>query len=161
MESQQRFEIVDHVINGFSKDPTRLVEILMGIQRQWPKQFIPIEVATYVGQQLAVPLSQVYDVISFYSALSNTPRGEVVVQFCDSLVCRVTGSDDVKVHLNTILGIDCGTATEDGHFFLESVPCFGACDISPAIRVNGQVFGHLHTEADVRAALSGFEKVEV
>ena len=36
--------------------------------------------------------------------------------------------------------------TYDGRFSIEQVPCFGACDVSPAVRVNGVVYGHLDSE---------------
>ena len=39
-----------------------------------------------------------------------------------------------------------GQVTYDGRFSIEQVPCFGACDVSPAVRVNGVVYGHLDSE---------------
>ena len=30
--------------------------------------------------------------------------------------------------------------------FHRAGPCFGACDVSPAVRVNGVVYGHLDSE---------------
>ena len=34
--------------------------------------------------------------------------------------------------------------TYDGRFSIEQVPCFGACDVSPAVRVNGVVQGEVN-----------------
>ena len=53
----------------------------------------------------------------------------------------------------TLLGIltaqntkDRGEVTYDGRFSIEKVPCFGACDVSPAVRCNGVVYGNLNSE---------------
>lgn len=151
---------IDDVLASYAMDSTRLVGMLLEIQDHTPKQYIPKEVAVYVGEKLDLPLSRVYDVISFYEALSDVPRGDIVIQFCDSVVCKVNGNNKLKEVLESILGIKMGETTPDGKYHLESAPCFGACDISPAIRVNGVVYGPLKTEADVRAALSRPEKGE-
>ena len=55
--------------------------------------------------------------------------------------------------LRAILGIDLGEVTYDGRFTIEKVPCFGACDCAPAVRVNGVVYGDLTTRERVLAML--------
>jgi len=149
---------IDHILERFAKDPTRLVGMLLDIQDITPMQYLPKEVAVYVGEKLDLPLSRVYDVISFYEALSDVPRADIVIQYCDSVVCKVTGNHRLKQALEGLLGIKTGESTKDGKYHLESAPCFGACDLSPAIRVNGVVFGPLKTEEDVKGALARYEK---
>ncbi|MDK9711534.1 complex I 24 kDa subunit family protein [Acidaminobacter sp.] len=149
---------IDSILERFAKDPTRLVGMLLDIQDITPKQYLPKEIAVYVGEKLDLPLSRVYDVISFYEALSDVPRADIVIQFCDSVVCKVVGSRRLKEALEGILDIKTGETTKDGKYHLEAAPCFGACDISPAIRVNGVVYGPLKTEEDVRDALARYEK---
>ena len=56
--------------------------------------------------------------------------------------------------LKKILNIEVGEVTYDGRFMIEEVPCFGACDVAPAIRINGKVYGHLDTPEKVRSVLS-------
>lgn len=149
---------IDFILESYAMDPTRLVGMLLEIQDVTPKQYLPKEIAVYVGDKLDLPLSRVYDVISFYEALSDVPRADIVIQFCDSVVCKVTGSHRLKEALEGILGIKAGESTKDGKYHLESAPCFGACDISPAIRINGVVYGPLKTEEAVRDALARFER---
>jgi NADH-quinone oxidoreductase subunit E len=136
-------------------DPTKLVGILLEIQDIIPEQYLPMEVAAYVSQKMDLPLSQVYDVISFYEALSSVPRARYMIQVCDSVVCKVTGNTALKAALEEVLGLRIGEVSPDRKFALENSPCFGACDISPAIRVNGVVYGHLTSTDQVRQALSG------
>ena len=149
---------IDLILSAYNLDPTRLVGMLLEIQAATPKQYLPKDIAVYVGQRLDLPLSRVYDVISFYEALSDVPRADIVIQFCDSVVCKVTGNQSLKASLESILGIRMGETTADGKYHLESAPCFGACDRSPAIRINGIVFGPLKSEEDVRNALERWEK---
>lgn len=144
---------IDEIIQTYESNSTRLVGILLDIQDIVPKQYIPREVASYVSEKMNIPLSKVYDVISFYAALSDVPRADYVIQLCDSVVCKVTGNTILRDAITELLGIKEQEATADGKYWLEYTPCFGACDISPAMRINGKVFGHLTTQDSVKAAL--------
>lgn len=144
---------INSIFERNNRDSSRLVNILLEIQDIVPKQYIPKEIASYVSEKLDVPFSRVYDVISFYTALSASPRADYVIQVCDSVVCKVVGNDTLKDSLEQILGIKIGEITEDQKYALEYTPCFGACDIAPAIRVNGKVYGHLKSREKVEDVL--------
>ena len=146
---------IDEMLEGKQRDPSMLVGLLLEIQDIIPKQYIPTEVAVYVSEGLGIPLSKVYDVISFYAALSETPRADYVIQVCDSVVCKVVGNTLLKETLEGALGIKIGEITEDGKFALCHTPCFGACDIAPAIRLNGKVFGNLTSEEKIKEVVAG------
>ncbi len=144
---------IDAIIKDYQSNSTKLVGILLDIQDIVPKQYIPREVASYVSEKMNIPLSKVYDVISFYAALSDVPRADYVIQLCDSVVCKVTGNTGLRDSITALLGIKEREATADGRYWLEYTPCFGACDISPAMRINGKVYGHLTTQDSVKAVL--------
>ena len=148
---------IDEIIKNYQSNSTKLVGILLDIQDIVPKQYIPREVATYVSEKMNIPLSKVYDVISFYAALSDVPRADYVIQLCDSVVCKVTGNTTLRDTITDILGIKEQEATADGKYWLEYTPCFGACDISPAMRINGKVFGHLTSSSSVKAVLDQYK----
>ena len=148
---------IDAIINDYQSNSTKLVGILLDIQDIVPKQFIPREVAAYVSEKMNIPLSKVYDVISFYAALSDVPRADYVIQLCDSVVCKVTGNTILRDTISDMLGIKEQEATADGRYWLEYTPCFGACDISPAMRINGKVYGHLTTADSVKAVLDQYK----
>ena len=84
--------------------------------------------------------------ISFYSALHDKPRAKFTLEVCNSAPCRVKDSDTLLATLKRLLNLEVGEVTYDGRFSIEKVPCFGACDVSPAVRVNGVVYGHLDSE---------------
>ncbi len=144
---------INTIITENDNDPTKLVGILLDVQDVMPKQYIPKEVAAYIGEELDVPLSRVYDVISFYAALSEKPRADHVIQLCKSIVCRVCDYPQIREGLENELGIKVGEITEDKKIALSYTACFGACDVAPAIRVNGRVYGNL-TQDKVKEIIS-------
>ncbi len=148
---------IDTIITNNANNSTKLVGILLEVQAIVPKQYLPLEIAAYISQKMNIPLSRIYDVISFYAALSDVPRADCVIQLCDSVVCKVTGNTVLKESLQELLGIKVNEITADGKYALEPTACFGACDIAPAIRVNGRVFGHLTSKEKVKKVLDNYK----
>lgn len=148
---------IDTIITNNASNSTKLVGILLDVQAVIPKQYLPLEVAAYISQKMNIPLSRIYDVISFYAALSDVPRADCVIQLCDSVVCKVTGNTVLKDSLQELLGIKVNEITADGKYALEPTACFGACDIAPAIRVNGRVYGHLTSMEKVKQVLDNYK----
>ncbi len=148
---------IDSIIESYQSNSSKLVGILLDVQDIVPKQYIPREIASYISEKMNIPLSRIYDVISFYAALSDVPRADYVIQLCDSVVCKVTGNTVLRDAVTDLLGIKEQEATEDGKYWLEYTPCFGACDISPAMRINGRVYGRLNTFDSVKAVLEQYK----
>lgn len=134
---------IDAILESHETDKNNLVNILLEVQSLIPQNYIPEEVAKYVALKLNVPTSKVYDVITFFSALSDKPKGRHVIQLCKSTVCRLNKYQTVRDILERELGITMGETTKDGEFSLEYTACFGACDISPAFRIDEKVYGNL------------------
>lgn len=137
---------IDGVIARHDHDSTQLVGILLDVEAAVERHYIPEAAAYYVADRLGVKPTQVYDVISFYSSLHDKPRAKYTLQVCDSAPCRVNDSDVLCETLKKLLNLDVGEVTYDGRFSIEKVPCFGACDVSPAVRCNGAVYGNLSCE---------------
>lgn len=148
---------IDQIIASYQHDSTRLVDILLDIQEIIPKHYLPQDVVTYVSKQLNTPLSKIYGVITFYAALSHEPRADYIIQLCDSLVCKVVKNSALKETISDLLGIKEGEATSDGKFWLEYTPCFGACDVAPAIKINGRVYGNLTSKERVKEVLAQYK----
>ena len=144
---------IDRIIARHDNDPTQLVGILLDVQAAAERKYISQPVAVYVARQLKLKITQVYDVITFYTALHDKPRAKHPLEVCNSAPCRVNDSESLLVTLKEILGIDLGEVTYDGRFTIEKVPCFGACDVAPAVRVNGVVYGNLTDRERILAML--------
>lgn len=144
---------IDRIIAEHDADPTQLVGILLSVQKAGERKYISRPAAVYVAQRLGVKITQLYDVISFYTALHDKPRAKYPLEVCSSAPCRVNDSDTLLATLKDILGIDLGEVTYDGRFTIEKVPCFGACDVAPAVRCNGVVYGNLTDREQILAML--------
>ena len=135
--------VIDGIILSHGGDSTQLVGILLDIQAAGERKYISRSAAAYTARKLGLKLTQVYDVITFYAALHDKPRAKYPLEVCSSAPCRVNDSDNLLDTLQNILGIGLGEVTYDGRFTIERVPCFGACDVAPAVRVNGAVYRNL------------------
>ena len=137
-------EKIRDILERFNREAHNLLAILLEVQKIIPMNYIPMEVAEFVSEELDIPLSRIYDVITFYSALSDKPRAKNIIQLCKSTVCRVNKYQTLSDVIEKELGIKVGETTKDGEFSLVYSPCFGACDISPAFRINEKVYGKLN-----------------
>ncbi len=134
------------IIENCGTCETKLLEILLEVQNASELNYISADNAETIAKALDIPLSKVYEVISFYSMLSMEPRGKHIIEVCKSSACHVKGSKEVLKMLEEILGVTAWQPTEDNNFFIEEVNCFGACDIAPAIKIGSKVYGNLNKE---------------
>ncbi|MDD5953228.1 MAG: NAD(P)H-dependent oxidoreductase subunit E [Oscillospiraceae bacterium] len=141
--SPERKECIDKIIASYGGLTSKMLEILLDVQDTAEGKYISEATAHYVAEQLQVKITQVYDVITFFSSLHDAPRAQFPIQVCSSIVCKVNDSDGLMEHLQSLLGVGLNEPTADGKYIIEEVPCFGACDVAPAIRVNGVVYGKI------------------
>ena len=137
---------IEKIIEECGTTEDKLLEILLKVQELSELKYISKDEATFIAEKLNIPLSRIYEVVSFYSRLSMEPRGKHIIEVCKSSACHVKGSHKVLEIIEEILGIKAGKATEDKRFFLEEVSCFGACDVAPAIKIGPEVYGNLDRE---------------
>lgn len=105
--------------------------------------YIPIEAAEVVAEELGIPKSKVYEVLTFYTMFSTKPRGKYVIRVCVNLPCHVTGGREIVQTLQETLGVRFGETTNDGLFTLEMTSCLGLCGVAPVIMINDQYYGDL------------------
>ncbi len=148
---------IDLVLESHDYDFTQIVGILLEVQDLDEMHYVPEPVAYYVANRLNMPVTNVFDILNFYSELSSTPRAKYPIQVCTSIACHVNDSDGLAAKLKELLNIDFGETTYDGRFTLEKVTCFGACDRAPAVRINGHVYDHLDTTEKIRALLDSLK----
>jgi len=137
------------IMEGYENDPQQLIAVLLDIQKASGSNYVDQQWAELVSTVLNVPLSKVFDVLTFYAMFSTKKRGEFVIEICGSTPCHFTGADEVVRWFETAAGIKVGQTTEDGRITLWRTSCIGACDIGPAAKISDDVFGNL-TEEKVR-----------
>lgn len=156
-------ELYNDVVNAVGKLGNRrdnLIAVLLDVQSVSPRNYISKEAMLAVSEIMGIPPQEVYEVATFYHAISTEPRGRFLIQLCRGTSCTVNDAVNLKDALEAELGIRIGSTTPDGMFTFEYTPCFGACDVSPAMRLNGRIMGNL-TQEKIRHIISKCREVSV
>lgn len=146
--------IVNKLVQDAQYDKGMLIQILLRLQRSFG--WLPKEMLIEIGKQLEIPLSQVYQVATFYKAFSLAPRGRHLIRICMGTSCKVRGSDTILERVQNHLSIDKDGTTLDGKFSLETVNCVGCCALGPVMTVNDDYHGNLKLP-DVERILSKYQ----
>ena len=140
---------VEEIYNKVSNESLEKGDVLINTlheRQDHYKNFIPVEAAEELHNITGVPLSKIYEVLSFYTMFSTKKRGEYVIRVCKSLPCHVDGGAEVVEALKNELKINFGETTEDGLFTLEQSSCLGLCGVSPVMMINEEAYGNLTPE---------------
>ena len=135
---------VAEVIESLKDKPGAMLPILHGIQDilgYIPKGSVPL-----IANALNVSRAEVHGVITFYHYFRDTPPGKHTIHVCRAESCQSMNGAGLEAHAKAKLGIDYHETTPDGAFSLEPVYCLGNCGCSPAISVDGEVFGRVSPE---------------
>lgn len=128
-------QIISSFPNGKRED---LIPILQKIQEVF--HYLPQEAIYAVSAELQIPASKVYSIASFYNLFRFQAIGKYHIRVCRGTACHLSRSSDMLRELRKELKIDPGQCTPDGHFSLETVPCMGACHLSPIVRINNTYY---------------------
>jgi NADH:ubiquinone oxidoreductase subunit E len=139
-------EKVKEVLNRYGNSKDNLIQVMLELQNISGTNSLPHEWVVFVAEQLGLPISKVYSVITFYAMFGTEPRGKHLIEVCKSGPCYVRGAKNILQLLEQELGIKPGQTTEDGFFSLIESSCFGACDIAPAMKIGEKVYGNLTSE---------------
>ena len=95
--TEEQWKQIDGVIEKHRGRPGALIPVLEEVQSI--TGFLPEPVQRRVASGLALPLSQVYGVVTFYSFFTMTPRGKHEVRVCLGTACHARGSKRVLEEL--------------------------------------------------------------
>ncbi|MBA4394012.1 MAG: NAD(P)H-dependent oxidoreductase subunit E [Desulfobacca sp.] len=140
-QSPDEETFVNQVLDNYREEPGNLLPVLLDINRHF--NWLPRYALEQVSQELAIPLTEILRVASFYNAFSLVPRGKHIISVCLGTGCFVKGSPRLLENLERELKIKHGQTTEDRMFSLEVVRCIGCCALAPAMRIGDDTFGRL------------------
>jgi len=135
---------VDAILEKYGCEASWLVMILQDTQEAY--NWLPRPVLERVAERLDIPLSQVYNVATFYASFSLTRRGKHVVRVCDGTACHLKGATWLIKELERTLKVKEGGTTDDGLFTFETVACLGACALAPVMTVDTTYYGQMNPE---------------
>jgi NADH-quinone oxidoreductase subunit E len=140
-ERNLSMERIDNIIGKYVNEKGVLIQLLLDIQHEL--NWIPKDAVMRINQRLKIPVSEIYRVASFYTALSLKPRGKHLVRVCAGTACYVRGGPRILDSVERTLNIKPGETTPDKNFSLETVNCLGCCALGPVVEIDGQYHGKL------------------
>jgi NADH-quinone oxidoreductase subunit E len=134
-------ERVDQIIDKYHGEASSLIQVLLEIQSE--NHWLPYEVLKRVGEKLAVPVSRIQHITTFYKAFSLVPKGRHEVHICMGTACHVRGAARVLDTVEDMTGIKPGETDLELKFSLETVNCLGCCALGPVLEVDGKIHGKM------------------
>ena len=129
------------IIGRLKHKPGPLLPVLHGIQDALG--FVPPSAVPLIADGLNLSRAEVHGVISFYHYFRDTLPGRHTIQLCRAEACQSMNATGLEAHAKRRLGIAFHETTEDGRFSLVPVYCLGNCACSPAVMVDGNLYGRV------------------
>jgi formate dehydrogenase subunit gamma len=129
------------IIERLKDLPGATLPILHALQEHFG--YVPEEAIPLIADALLLSRAEVVGVIHFYHDFRQQPAGRHRLRICRAESCQAMGCEGLLQHVQDNLGIAVGETTSDGAITLETVFCFGNCALSPAVMLDGDLYGRL------------------
>lgn len=136
-------ENVRQIVADLGGERAPILSVLLAVQDANERQYVDEETVNEIARALKVPRNRIYSTASFYNEISLKPRGLHLIRICRNAPCDNAGKRAVREALEAELGIVAGETTPDGRFTLETVSCLGGCYMSPAIKIDDEIYGDM------------------
>jgi len=137
--------VVEEIINNNPGGQETVISILHAIQAKCG--YLPQEALILVSQKKGVFLSALYRLATSYKAFRVKPPKKYAVTMCNGTGCHVTEGGQILRELEK-------KVSENGsQITLEKVRCLGCCDMSPAVMINGELYGGAQAQARIAEIL--------
>jgi len=136
-------ERIDEIIESHQCETSALIQILLEIQKE--NRWLPRAVLERIGERLAVPMTRIQHIATFYKAFSLVPKGRHQVHICMGTACHVRGATRILDTVQEATGINPGETDLDLKFSLETVNCLGCCALGPVMEIDGKTHGKMGT----------------
>ena len=141
---KDKVDFIKEVCKSFNNDGKEVINVLHQVQNAYG--YLPREVQELIANELNIPASKVYGIVTFYSFFTMEPKGEHPINVCMGTACYVRGAEKVLDEFKRILGIQIGEVTPDGKFSLNVLRCVGACGLAPVVQIGSKVYGHMSVD---------------
>ena len=111
-----------------------ILPLMFIVQRERGGYLDPPGVA-YLANRLALRITDIWEVATFYSMINTEPVGRYHIQICKTLSCKIMGEPKITEYVCKKLGIKPGETTADGRFTVSLVECLGSCGTAPMFQI--------------------------
>lgn len=138
-------DTVKELVEKWENVEGNLIMIFHGIQKNYG--YVPRNVAKYVSEAINVPLTRIYEILTFYNYFTMEPPADNNISVCMGTACYLNGAKDLIDEVKSKLNLKGNEQySEDRKYKLEEVRCIGCCGLSPVITFNGEVRGRVKPE---------------
>jgi len=139
------FAVIDAIAHKHNVQPGAVIPALQEIQDAYG--YIPPAAIERVAENIGVPSSEIYGIVTFYSQFRLDPVGENLIKVCHGTACHLSGAERIAQAIAQATGAEEGESSRDGKFTVERVACLGCCSLAPCTMVNNEVHGRLTPES--------------
>ena len=132
---------VDVAISNLSSVRGACLPIMHAIQEELG--FVPHEAIERIAEALNLSRADVHGVLTYYHDFRSEPPGRHVLKVCRAESCQAMGSERLESHGAAKHGAAMGETSASGDLTVEPVYCLGNCALSPAVQLDGKVYGRV------------------
>jgi NADH:ubiquinone oxidoreductase subunit E len=136
-------EAIDEVLAPYQGRKGVVMQSLHALQHAFG--YISPDAVRALSKILGISPSLVYGTMTYYFDFRTTPPPAHEVWICLGPSCIAKGARKLERATEAYLGVPLNQETADGQIGFRQEQCYGICDLSPYLRVDGQVCGNLET----------------
>jgi formate dehydrogenase subunit gamma len=134
-------QAVGRALDRLREKPGALLPILHAIHDELG--YVPPSAVPIIAKGLNLSRADVHGVISFYHYFRETAPGRHTIRMCRAEACQAMNQRALEAHAKERLGVEFHQTTSNGAFTFEPVYCLGNCACSPAVMVDGELYGRV------------------
>jgi formate dehydrogenase subunit gamma len=142
--TQQIADAVRVAVERLRGKPGALLPVLHAVQNALG--YVPPSSVPLIAEGLNLSRAEIHGVISFYHYFRDTPPGRHTIHLCRAEACQAMNQRALEAHAKAALGVDFHQTTSNGAFSFEPVYCLGNCACSPAMMIDGELYGRVTNE---------------
>jgi NADH-quinone oxidoreductase E subunit len=125
---------IDRHLAKYPVPRSAILPLMFIVQRE--RGYLDPAGVLYLANRLALRITDIWEVATFYSMIYTEPVGKYHIQVCRTLSCKIRGAATITEHCAKKFGIKPGETTADGRFTLSEVECLGSCGTAPMFQLN-------------------------
>jgi NADH-quinone oxidoreductase subunit E len=128
-------------LEKMGRERGRLIPMLQLVQNTLA--YLPPVAVRLVSDHLAISISEVYGVATFFNQFRFNPPGRHPIKVCLGTACHVKGGEIILENFERKLQIKDGQTTADREFSIDRVACVGCCALAPVAIVGDTLYGKM------------------
>jgi NADH-quinone oxidoreductase E subunit len=135
---------IDRHLAKYPLTRSAILPLMFIVQRE--RGYLDPPAVSYLAKRLALRITDIWEVATFYSMIHTEPVGKYHIQICKTLSCKILGEEKITAQVCKKLGIRPGETTADRRFTVSLVECLGSCGTAPMFQINFDYYENLTAE---------------